>query len=690
MHEKIQPHHLDRLGIVYSRQSGRTQTRFNLESPLRQQALKARVLQIGWPETQVLVLEESQACSASSTHARHAFHQLCELIREHKVGGIFAVDVARWARDGVAWQWMLRDCAYENVLLGDEYRVYDPNDSHDHVTLGIQGVLAEYELRQIRDRTIECWWNKAHRHELFVAIPTGLVIADGNVTKHPDRRVRHSLERLFEKFNDCSSVLQLYHWCVKQNQRLPFVAFGSDTQQVEWRMPTYRRVLEILKNPSYAGAYVIGRTESAKVRDEDGEIVSRVRPLPRDQWKIVERDHFEGYISWQQYENNMAKIEKNTFGKEGPGTARKATALLSGLLRCMRCGNSLHVRYPRSGQPSYVCRGGERQREGGGRCLSFSSQNIEAMFSQAVMEVVRPAAIEASLQASQRIGNESRKDRQLLLDQLQQLEYEVERAQRQFDRVEPENRLVAGELERRWNQALESANVQRDRLRQFDEQNPVMSWDPSLAGWFNANRFEEVWWAATSRQRKRMVDILVREVMVDISEAGDTVLFWIHWQGGHHTSLSAPRARHRSGMQKTVKDVITLLRCLGDDSSIARTLNRHGIQLTKKNSGTTSWTAKLVRQFREKHSIAPHDPAEKQRRGLLTAEEAGRTLGISAMSIHRLVSAGILPAQQALPGLPQIIESHNLELAKVKNAVQRILSNLPRPLTDNPRQQKLF
>jgi hypothetical protein len=438
---------------------------------------------------------------------------------------------------------------------------------------------------------------------------------------------------------------------------------------------------------------VIGRRETIQVRTEGGEIVRRRRAVVRDQWTILQREHYEGYITWQQYEHNMAKIEKNTWGDESAGVARRRTSLLSGLLRCARCGSSLQVHYHGS-QPSYVCRGGARQRERGKMCLNFSGQMVEPLFSEMVLEAVRPAGLAAATQAATQWHTRAQQDRQVLVDQLEQLEYEAERARRQYDRVEPENRLVVDELERRWNAALQAGQAERVRLQEFDRQHPPTLPDESLQSWFLPSRLDDVWHAPSSNAtlKKQIVDLLVREVVVDLSEAGDEVHLWIHWQGGHHTLLTAPRrARRGINEQTEAKQVISLLRSVSDDANIARALNRHGIAMPKCKDGESShWTAKSVQQFRERRGIAPFNAAEKSRRGLLSAEEAGRHLGISSMSVHRLIAGGILPAEQARRGLACIILARDLELPAVQEAARRIQANLPRPLTENPRQQKLF
>jgi len=691
MIQKILAVHLVRLAVIYVRQSNSMQARDHLESSLRQLALAKLAEKLGWPPLQILVLEERPR-SASSTEGRSAFHQLRELVVAGKVGVIFAVDVSRWARDTVAWQQLLRDCMFESVLLADECRVYDPNDSHDHVLLGIQGVLAEHELRRLQERTIECWWNKARRHEMVFHLPTGIVCVDGKITKHPHRRVRHSFERLFAQFDRFSSVLQLCQWHLKEKELLPFVAYGDNPEHVQWRPASYHRLLGILKNPTYAGAYVIGRTKTIQVRNEQGEIVRRRRLVRPDKWEVVQRQHFEGYITWEKYEQNLMKIEKNTRGAVSSGGAVRGSGLLSGRLRCARCGSSLQVRYfGKQGHPTYMCRGGARQRERSQKCLSFFGPPVEALFSEMLLEVVRPAALAAATQARTRFHEQAQQDRQVLVDQLMQLEYEAERARRQYDRVEPENRLVAQELEGLWNTALQAVAVHRGQLQEFDEQHPATPCDESFESWFTPHRLQEVWDASSSDAslKKQIVDLLVREVVVNLSESAEDVQLWIHWQGGHHTLLTGPHRMRSGGRQVEAKRVISALRCVSGDTSIARTLNRHGIAMPTK-APSTSWTAKSVRQFRERHAIAPFDAAEKASRGLLTADEAAQRLGISPMSVHRLVAAGILPSEQPQRGLPSVIRTADLEVPDVQEAAQRILANLARPLPENPQQQKLF
>ena len=401
MNDKIKPHHIERLAIVYVRKSSDKQVRNNQESRRRQRALEKRAKQIGWSDQQVLVLEEEKARSGSSAAQRTAYRRATELVSQNQVGIILAVEVSRWARDSVAWQLLLRDCVYGDVLLGDEYTIYDPANPHDHASLGMQGVLAEYELRLIRQRTLECYWKKAGRGEIFHAVGTGYVVIPGTgLEKHPNLRVQNSVERMFQKFNTTSSASKLWKRYLKDKVRLPYVEHGDDPQNVQWLGADYKRMLRMLKNPVYTGAYVIGRTETVLERTDEGEMVHRRREVPPDQWKVVEKDRHPAYISWDQYERNVAKIEANsTMPRNCP--SRRGTSLLSGLLRCAHCTNHLHVDPQRSGWRRYVCNGGRRQRERGKPCMTFSGRFVDPLFAENLLEVVRPAGIEAARRAAQ-------------------------------------------------------------------------------------------------------------------------------------------------------------------------------------------------------------------------------------------------------------------------------------------------
>lgn len=692
MNDKIDARYLQRRAAVYVRQSGPGQVRNNKESRLRQRALKERAGQLGWPDDRILLLEEDRARTASSTHGREAYRELSEMVIDGRMGIILAVEVSRWARDNAAWQLLLRDCIFFDVLLADEQRVYDPNDPHDHVVLGIQGVLAEYELGLLRRRMQECYWNKAKRGKLFTNLAIGYVqVHDQEIVKHPDQRVQHSLERMFQRFQISPSVLQLWQWYVEQGELLPYVAPGDDRYHVQWLPADYTRLLRMLKNPTYTGTYVFGRTKTNVRRCEDGELVRQRQAVPREQWQVLEKDRFPAYISWEQFERNVRKIQGNATmkGDASQAAPQRGAALLAGLLRCSRCGRHLDVHYDRNGEASYACRKGWHAREPRGQRLSLSGRRAEPLFVQMLLEALRPAAVEASRRAAELGADERRQERQRLADELKQCEYEAERARRQYDRVEPENRLVAMELEQRWNGALSRLAEARTRLENFQSQNSASLGDADVARLISLGQHLDSVWDMEQTDatiKKQIVRLLVEEVMVQPGKSPDTVDLWIHWKGGHHTPLTVPRVGLRGrGRAAEAKLAIGMLRAVCDDAGLAHALNRNGMRC-----GSETWTAESVRTFRQRHGIAPFDAAQKQSQGLLTGEEAASVLGISTMSVHRLVQQGILPAEQPAPGFPMVILQSDLARAEVQQAVHRIQLNLPRPLPADPNQLNLF
>lgn len=692
MNDKIRPEHLKLQAIVFVRQSSPTQVRNHPESARRQRALQQRAEALGWPAERIRILDEDQGKSAGSLHGREAFDEMARGVIQGRVGIIFAVDVARWARDTVASTTLVRECVFANVLLADEQTIYDPNDPHDHVLLGIQGALAEYELRILRRRMLGCWWSKARRGEIFTAVPTGYIDVPGQgLQKHPDLRVQRSLDRLFLKFREMPSVMKLCQWYLDHEEPLPYVAHGDDPHHVQWLPANYKRLLWMLKNPAYAGAYVLGRTKTLVERDERGERVRRRCSMPSEKWEVLVKDCFAAYIGWEQYEENVTKIRKaaTMHGAASRAASQRGSALLGGLLRCRRCGHTFTVHYERSGQSRYVCRGGREGRERGKPCLSFSGRHFEPCVSEAILEAVRPASVEATLRAAQLSRQNVEQQRQRLLDELQQRQYEADRARRQYERVEPENRLVAAELERRWNEALAQATTVQTRLECFDRDQKAFADQTDLQGLEDlGSRLDRVWDAPSSdiTIKKEILRLLVEEVVVDVDKTGGKIDAWIHFKGGHHVPLSVPYRPHR-GRPRTLdaKAAIAALRAVCDDRTLATVLNRHGLPC-----GKGRWTAKAVRAFRESHGIAPFDAADKQRRGLLCQEDAAAALGISPMSAHRLVTRGVLPAEQLAAGMPCIIRKTDLTLPKVQAAVHRIVSNLPRPLPADPKQLKLF
>jgi len=406
---------------------------------------------------------------------------------------------------------------------------------------------------------------------------------------------------------------------------------------------------------------------------------------------VVEKNRFAAYISWEQYQRNLAKIQGNATmkGDASQAAPRRGVALLAGLLRCGRCGRRLVVHYARTGEPRYLCRDGWRGREQRIQRLSLSGRRVDPLFAQVLLEVLRPAAMEASRRAAELGEREYRQEQQRLSEELKQRAYEAERARRQYDRVEPENRLVAVELEQRWNGALSQVAAVRARLEDFQKQKDAPLNEAETARLMSlGRRLDSIWDAeqTDAMLKKQIVRLLVEEVIVQPGESPDSVELWIHWKGGHHTPLTVPRiGRPGRGHAQEAKLVIGVLRAVCDDAGLAHALNRNGVRC-----GSETWTVESVRAYRKRHAIAPFDAVQKQSQGLLTGEEAATALGISTMSVHRLVQRGIVPAEQPAPGFPMVIRQNDLLRAEVQEAVRCIQLSLPRPLPADPNQLKLF
>ena len=692
MLNKITPAHQQQLACVYMRQSTIEQVRLHRESTRRQRSLAECAQHLGWRPEQVLVIDEDLGKSAAvSTTERLGYQKLLTLVGTGKVGIILAVEISRLAREDIAWQILFRHCLHGGVLLGDEQHVYDPRDPHERMMLGLLATFAGFELSLLRERMQQAWKQKAQRGELYCGCAPGYQREDTRLVKSPDQRVRHVIETLLSQFAQQSSVGALCRWCCEHSLHVP-VCLDGQGRRIEWRPPTSASLVRLLRNPVYAGAYVLGRSQTQEILQPDGQVHKQTVRLPLDKWPVLIHDHHEAYISWEQYERNWRKMQANDpTGRTGDKHAvGRGEALLAGLLRCRRCGHGLYVRYNRKGTVRYLCLGGGKQREGRTQtCFSFPGQALDEMVGVQIVDVVRPAGVDAALQAAEQLSSTYRHQRQVLADQFSQCRYEADRARRQYDEVEPENRLVCTELERRWNQRLGALATAEQRLSEFDQQTPAALTPAEHEDLLDLGRhLEAVWFSPHSpiEIKKQIVRLLVEQIVIDVTPAAELQIL-IHWVGGHHSEHKLPRrGRTPKGQSVELLEAVQLLRLIAKDEQIARILNRTGI----RTPGGANWTTQRVAAFRGRNQIACFDPREKQRRGLLRQDEAAACLEISPMSVHRLLSSGILPGRQARPGLPWVIEAQSLELEAVRTAAQAIKQQSASTPVDDPNQPTLW
>ena len=680
---KITSDHLARSAYVYVRQSSMDQLLHNPESRRRQYALTTRASALGWDNA--IVIDDDLGRSGGGT-ARPGFERLLAAICSGDAGAVFALEASRLARNGRDWHTLLEFCALVGSLIIDEDGVYDPRLVNDRLLLGMKGTFSELELSTLRQRSQEALRLKAVRGDLHTTVAIGYRrSADDRLEQDPDLRIREVLSLVFRKFREISSVRQLVLCLRQEGIDLPTAVHSPQGRTVRWGPPRYHAVHRLLTNPVYAGAYVFGRTIS-RTRVEGGrKVITHGVARRRDDWMVLIRDHHDGYISWEEYDRNRTIIAGNASMKGAmvAGAVRNGSGLLVGLLRCGRCGRKFKVHHHSRRDARYVCASHVDPSSEKG-CSAFSNTRIDAAVSAEVLRAISPLALEAALEVisgRKQAGSERLRQSELALDQAR---YEAAHARRQYDAVDPDNRLVAGELERRWNNCLAAVARLEDQIRSLcSEQPSALGDDERMALMALAGDLPALWndAAASIETRKRIVRAVLKEIIVTV-ETGRLHLV-LHWQGGDHTRLEV--LKNRSGQNRYKTDVATeqLVRELArllPDHSIAPVLNRLGIRSAR---GQT-WTQLRVRNFRGAHQIPVYREGERAERHELILGEAASRLGVSKMTVVRLIRDGLLPARQVCAGAPYVIREDDLARPTIRQAIARV-----RPISADPRQEIL-
>ena len=665
---KITPEHLAREAYVYVRQSTADQLINNPESRRRQYALVARAHELGWE--QVIVIDEDLGRSGGG-QVRPGFERLLAAICDGTAGAVLAIEASRLARNGRDWHTLLEFCAFVNSLIIDEDGIYDPRLINDRLLLGLKGTFSELELSIFRQRSREALRLKAARGELYMLVAIGYRRgADDRLEQDPDRRIREALSLVFRKFSDIGSVRQLALWLRQEGIDLPVAVYGPQGRAVQWRPPRYHMVHRLLTNPIYAGAYVFGRTGS-RVRLEGGrKVIVRGFVRRREEWEVLIRDHHDGYISWEEYDRNQKIIagNANMKGTMVAGSVRNGGGILVGLLRCGHCGRKLKVLHHARRDTRYICNR-EMDYASDKKCIAFNNMRVDAAVSAEVLRAISPLGIDAALQLiadrEQASGERLRQSEMAL----QQARYEVTHARRQYDAVDPDNRLVASELERRWNERLAAAARLEEQIRSLQNEQPRVLCDDERAALLAlADDLPRLWNhpAASSETRKRILRAVLKEIIVTV-EASRLRLV-LHWQGGDHTRLEVAKNRTGQNRWKTDVETVQLVRDLArilPDHSIAPLLNRLGIRSAKGQS----WTQLRVRNFRSVHRITVYREGERAARHELILTEAASCLGVHRMTIIRLIRDGLLPARQTCVGAPYLIQEEDLDRPAVRRAL---------------------
>jgi len=668
---KITPDHLSRSAYVYVRQSTPDQLANNPESRRRQYALAARARALGWEN--VTVIDDDLGRSGGGT-ARPGFERLLAAICTGTAGAVLAIEASRLARNGRDWHTLLEFCTLVNSLIIDEDGVYDPKLVNDRLLLGMKGTFSELELSILRQRSQEALRLKAARGDLHTSVAVGYVRStDDRLEIDPDKRVREALHLAFRKFAEFGSVRQVAIWLCDEALKMPIVVYGPRGRMVEWQLPRYNTIHRLLTNPIYAGAYVFGRTGSQIRLDGGRKLITRSVRRPQKEWEVLIRDHHDGYISWDDYEHNQRTINGNANmkGEMVPGSVRNGGGLLVGLLRCGHCGRKLKVQHNGlRGVARYLCNDAAVNHGRRTKCIAFGNMRIDAAVSAEVLSLIAPLGLEAALQAiADRERDGTQRLRQIELT-LEQARYEAARSHRQYDAVDPENRLVAGDLERCWNERLAEVARLEEEIRVVREDLPAAIVETERAEILALGTDVARLWnqpAASIAIRKRILRTVLEEIIVTV--APGQLLLKMHWKGGDHTTLEVVKNRvgqHRWKTDTATEQLICDLARLLPDGNIASVLNRLRIRTAKGHT----WTQQRVRTFRNDHAVAVYRDGERAERGEVILHEAASRLGVSKMTVTRLIKDGVLPAKQVCIGAPYVIREMDLELPAVKRAIK--------------------
>ncbi len=606
---KITDLHLDRIAIVYVRQSDPQQVLNHRESRERQYALADHAVALGWPRDRVMIVDDDQGRSGKTADRRGGFQRiLAEVTMEH-VGLILGIEMSRIARNNKDWHNLLEMCAIFGTILADEDGVYDTLDINDRLVLGLKGTISEFELVTMRNRLERGRLNKAQRGELFYRVPTGYVkLSTERVDLDPDEQVREVIRLIFDKYDEIGSAWGVFHYLIRNTIRIGFRPFhGPNRGNLEWRRPVMPTIFEILRHPIYAGTYAYGRRQHHRARMATGEHTGVSKWVPMEQWKVLKHDHLPAYITWERYLANQECLRQHRSYFGSKGSPRDGSALLGGLLICGNCGRRLQSSYRTQSRVYYNCmrylhEGTEQT------CFGFKAAPVDDLVTRQVLCALEPAALELSCRALEDVRRERVRLDKHWKQRWERARYEAEDAERRYRAVDPENRLVARSLEQRWEETLRAERQVRDDYDRFlREQPPQLSQDERARIAALSTDIPALWHApdTTPRDRKEIIRHLVEKIVVYAKNDSEYVDVTIHWQGGlisRHEVLRPVRSYEQLRDFDKLMDRITTLRRDGKTTvQIAEALNREGF-ITPKWRG--AFSSEIVNQLLKRRGLA--------------------------------------------------------------------------------------
>jgi DNA invertase Pin-like site-specific DNA recombinase len=658
MNSKISEHHCNKPAYIYLRQSTPGQVLHHQESTERQYAPRNMALQLGWSEAAIRILDRDLGKTGTEMTKREDFKTLVADVSMGLVGAVFALEVSRLARSNLDWHRLLELCALTQTLVIDEDGCYDPADFNDSLLLGLKGTMAHAELHFLRARLQGGKLNKAKKGELRFPLPVGYSYDEqGRIILDPDAEVQGAVGLVFRLFRETGSAYAVMQRFVEGAVRFPKRAYGGAWDgKIIWGRLSHGRVLGLLKNPSYAGMYVFGRYQYRREISPQGEVRKRMHAVAMPDWRVSLKQHHEGYISLEEFFENQQRLEKNrTNGEEMllSGPAREGLALLQGLLVCGHCGRALTVRYTGNGgiYPTYLCNWLRREGLATKDCVSFRCDLLDAAIAEQVLQALQPAELELALAALRELESRDQTILRQWQMRLERAQYEVSLAERRYQEVDPSNRLVAGTLERRWNEALlhwedlrkQAAAVQHQEAR-------VATPEQKAKVLALARDLPRLWYAPTTqaKDRKRMLRMLIKDVTVSRPSNEKKLSVHIRWQGGACSDLSVPlppnvadQIRYPTAVVDRVRDLAHTL----PDARIADQFNREEfVSATGK-----PYTVKMIQWIRRCHKIAP---AMLRKPEELTVQQVATDFAVSDHVVYYWIARGLIQARRMSEGSP--------------------------------------
>jgi DNA invertase Pin-like site-specific DNA recombinase len=655
------------------------QVRHHQQSTERQYGLKDKALQLGWPAEMIHVLDRDLGLSGAQMKGREDFQRVVADVSMRRVGAVFALEASRLSRSCTDWHRLLELCAFTDTLIIDEDGLYNPADFNDQLLLGLKGTMSQAELHFLRARLQGGKLNKAQKGELRSPLPVGLVYDDqGCRVLDPDSEVRGAVRFLFEAFRETGSAYAVVHKFAKEGLGFPKRAYGGAWNgKLIWGRLSESRVLGVLKNPAYAGAYVYGRYQSVKEIAPDGTFRSRTTQVPMSSWTVLIKDHHDAYISWDEFVQNKKVLEGNrTNGEETllGGPAREGLALLQGLLICGSCGRRLTVRYKGNGgiYPTYECNWRRRQGLSTSSCMHVRCDLIDQPIARRVLEVIQPKHIEIAIKALEELERRENAVNNQWRMRIERADYEANLAQRRYEEVDPSNRLVAATLERRWNDSLVKLEEIKKEFTQHQGKEQITATARQKAEVMKlAQDLPRLWKASTTKakDRKRILRLLIKDITVEKLPTPKQIVLHLRWQGGacEDIPITLPpkycdQLRYPSEIVKKVRKLAKSL----TDEQIASAFNKEGLKSAKGKP----FTFAMIRWIRYKHHIPGPNLKRPEE---LTVKQIAKKLGVSPYVVYYWIERKVITARRVNRGSPYWI---TMDAKKEKELVKWVRKSI--------------